>query len=110
MRFLVFRPDRAIHFSVVGSKIYDPDGKEFIANGTGIVGWNSCWGGDPVADFDNVVNCWKFNTVRVYMQNTCRCPAYFEYTAPSTQTAPSACTMLPVKISVLPAPVFAPES
>ena len=46
-------------FQVVGTKIYDPNGQEFIAKGTNVFTW------DGTKRIDNYVDTWGFNTVRV---------------------------------------------
>ncbi|HEY9845677.1 MAG TPA: cellulase family glycosylhydrolase, partial [Candidatus Caenarcaniphilales bacterium] len=54
-------------FSVSGTKIYNPQGREFVIKGVNIHGPNAPWPDDltqPV-HLDNIANCWKFNLVRV---------------------------------------------
>lgn len=53
------------NFKIVGTKIIDPDGKEFIPKGINIPGphyWDTC---AVIKDVDNIVDKWKFNMVRV---------------------------------------------
>jgi hypothetical protein len=54
-------------FTVCGSKIYDPSGKEFIVKGTNVggPGWN--WPERTLDNFDHVVK-WKFNTIRLVLK------------------------------------------
>jgi aryl-phospho-beta-D-glucosidase BglC (GH1 family) len=51
-------------FEVVGSKIYDPDGREFIAKGVNINGPGFGWPGDTPNQVDNVKK-WGFNSIRL---------------------------------------------
>ena len=46
-------------FQIDGTKIYDPNGQEFIAKGTNVFTW------DGTKRIDNYVDTWGFNTVRV---------------------------------------------
>ncbi|HEY9846738.1 MAG TPA: cellulase family glycosylhydrolase, partial [Candidatus Caenarcaniphilales bacterium] len=54
-------------FKVSGTQILDPNGKEFIIKGVNINGLNWVWPDDMTqpAHLDKIVNCWKFNLVRV---------------------------------------------
>jgi hypothetical protein len=52
-------------FNVCGPKIYDPTGKEFIVKGINIGGPGSSWPDNTLNQFDNVVNKWKFNAIRL---------------------------------------------
>ncbi len=52
-------------FQVIGSKIYAPNGTEFIIKGTNINGPKFGWPGDTPAFANSVKDCWKFNTVRL---------------------------------------------
>jgi len=52
-------------FTVRDSKIYAPDGSEFIAKGTNVNGFNWVWPRRTVDDVDLIVDCWAFNLVRV---------------------------------------------
>jgi mannan endo-1,4-beta-mannosidase len=47
------------NFQVIGSKIYDPNGEEFIIKGTNMFTW------EGNTQVNSIVNQWKFNTVRV---------------------------------------------
>jgi hypothetical protein len=53
------------NFQVRGSKIYDPNGKEFIVKGTYVNGYGSFWERETTQDVSKIVDVWKFNTVRV---------------------------------------------
>ncbi len=54
-------------FRVVGTKILDPDGREFVAKGVNINGPDWVWPDDMVdpVHLDRIVDCWRFNLVRV---------------------------------------------
>jgi len=52
-------------FSVRGTKIYGPDGKEFVAKGVNVNGYNWVWTRNTVNDAHLIVDCWAFNLVRV---------------------------------------------
>lgn len=52
-------------FKVCGSKIYDPDNKEFIVKGVNIGGPGWSWNENTLDYFDALVNKWKFNTIRL---------------------------------------------
>jgi len=54
-------------FSVVGSKIYDPSGREFIAKGVNINGIRWVWPGNMTTSehVTRIVDGFKFNAVRV---------------------------------------------
>jgi Cellulase (glycosyl hydrolase family 5)/Domain of unknown function (DUF4114) len=47
------------NFQVIGTKIYDPSGKEFIIKGTNMFTW------EGNTQVNSIVNQWQFNTVRV---------------------------------------------
>jgi mannan endo-1,4-beta-mannosidase len=53
-------------FTVVGTKIFDPEGKEFVAQGTNVTGKGSLWSNTTIADKEKITNCWNFNTIRLY--------------------------------------------
>jgi mannan endo-1,4-beta-mannosidase len=57
---------------VANGKIYDPNGREFIPKGANVYAWNMCWGKqlNPIETLDEFVNCWKFNTARIYARLT----------------------------------------
>ncbi|MGL6341611.1 MAG: hypothetical protein ACRC80_21005, partial [Waterburya sp.] len=46
-------------FRVLGSKIYDPNGQEFIIKGTNMFAWKG------ISNVDKYLNTWGFNTIRV---------------------------------------------
>ena len=46
-------------FQVLGTKIYDPNGQEFIAKGANVFTW------DGTNNIDNYLDVWNFNTIRV---------------------------------------------
>ncbi len=52
-------------FSVTGTKIYGPDGKEFVAKGVNVNGYNWVWTRNTVNDVHLIADCWAFNLVRV---------------------------------------------
>ncbi|MBI1280684.1 MAG: cellulase family glycosylhydrolase [Anaerolineaceae bacterium] len=52
-------------FSVRGTKIYGPDGKEFVAKGVNVNGYNWVWTRSTVNDVHLIADCWAFNLVRV---------------------------------------------
>lgn len=52
-------------FTVKNSKIYAPDGVEFVVKGTNINGLNWCWAREVTQDVDLITKVWGFNTVRV---------------------------------------------
>ncbi|WP_168120920.1 cellulase family glycosylhydrolase [Paenibacillus sp. HB172176] len=52
-------------FQVIGTKIYDPDGNEYIARGTNINGMNWVWSREDTQDADLIDDVWNFNMVRV---------------------------------------------
>lgn len=56
----------AQNFRVEGTKIYNPEGKEFIVKGTNVTGKGSLWGNTTITDKSKIVDCWKFNTIRIY--------------------------------------------
>ncbi|MDJ0715750.1 MAG: cellulase family glycosylhydrolase [Prochloraceae cyanobacterium] len=47
------------NFQVIGTKIYDPNGQEFIIKGTNMFAW------EGTSNVDNYLNDWGFNTIRV---------------------------------------------
>lgn len=55
-------------FEVVGSKIYDASGVEFIAKGVNINGPGFGWPGDTVGYADEIVDRWGFNAIRLNVQ------------------------------------------
>ncbi|HEY9847000.1 MAG TPA: cellulase family glycosylhydrolase, partial [Candidatus Caenarcaniphilales bacterium] len=54
-------------FRVSGTKILAPNGREFVIKGVSINGPNWYWGEDMTQPrhLDKIVDCWKFNFVRV---------------------------------------------
>jgi hypothetical protein len=46
-------------FQLIGTKIYDPNGKEFISKGTNMFAW------EGITNVNNYINTWGFNTIRV---------------------------------------------
>ncbi|MFN8528582.1 MAG: cellulase family glycosylhydrolase [Anaerolineae bacterium] len=52
-------------FTVRNSTIYDPNGREFVANGVNVNGFNWVWQRSTVGDVDLIVDCWNFNLIRV---------------------------------------------
>jgi hypothetical protein len=57
-------------FTTVGSKIYDPNGQEFIARGVNVPGQNFWTAHDPTADVSKIADDWQFNMIRVNSQPT----------------------------------------
>jgi mannan endo-1,4-beta-mannosidase len=55
-------------FTVQGTKIYGPDGKEFIVKGANVTGQGSQWSNTTITDKNLIINCWKFNTIRLYFK------------------------------------------
>ena len=51
--------DNNSQFQILGMKIYDPNGQEFIVKGVNMFAW------EGIAQVDSLVNQWGFNTVRV---------------------------------------------
>jgi mannan endo-1,4-beta-mannosidase len=53
-------------FKIIGHKIFDPDGKEFVPMGCNMNGFNCFWGyGKTIDHVDKLEQCWKFNIIRV---------------------------------------------
>jgi len=52
-------------FEIVGTKMIDPDGKEFIPIGVNMNGRGWVWDGDPSQDVDAIEKGWRFNIIRV---------------------------------------------
>ncbi|MBD2201589.1 cellulase family glycosylhydrolase [Calothrix sp. FACHB-1219] len=59
-------------FKVIGNKIYDPNGKEFVIKGVNVNGPNWYWDRDTINDLW-AIKLWKFNTIRI---NTLLKPDY----------------------------------
>jgi mannan endo-1,4-beta-mannosidase len=53
------------NFQIIGSKIIDPDGNEFIPRGVNVQGMKWVWPGNIVPQADLIINAWKFNIIRV---------------------------------------------
>lgn len=47
-------------FRTVGTKIIDPNGVEFVADGVNMGTWNK------TTQFDDIVHCWGFNSIRIH--------------------------------------------
>ena len=52
-------------FKVVGTKIYDPKGQEFIAKGVNVNGPGFGWPGDTPGYANDIIDRWKFNSIRL---------------------------------------------
>jgi hypothetical protein len=52
-------PSKKFQFQVLGTKIYDPNGQEFIAKGINMFAW------EGISQVNSLMNQWGFNTVRV---------------------------------------------
>lgn len=52
-------------FYIMGTRIIDPEGKEFIAKGVNVNGYNVNWPRSTYQDIDKITNCWGFNSVRL---------------------------------------------
>lgn len=46
-------------FQILGTTIYDPDGREFVIKGTNMFSW------EGISNLNNYLNTWGFNTIRV---------------------------------------------
>jgi mannan endo-1,4-beta-mannosidase len=53
------------NFQIIGSKIIDPEGNEFIPKGVNVQGMKWVWPGNVVPQADVLINAWKFNIIRV---------------------------------------------
>ncbi len=67
-----------VGFKVCGSKIFDPEEKEFLVKGVNISGPGFPWPESTTAQFDNVVKKWKFNTIRLALMGA---PSLDSYTS-----------------------------
>ena len=47
------------NFQIIGNKIYDPNGQEFIIKGANMFAW------EGISNVDSYLNDWGFNTIRV---------------------------------------------
>jgi len=58
--------DIVANFQIIGNKIYDPNGQEFIIKGGSMFAW------EDIYNVDSYLNTWGFNTIRVpnYLLNT----------------------------------------
>jgi mannan endo-1,4-beta-mannosidase len=66
--FLITFPNIATgneNFKIIGSKIFDPEGNEFIPKGVNVQGMKWVWPGDIVPQADHIINAWNFNILRV---------------------------------------------
>ena len=52
-------PNNNSQFQIIGTKIYDPNGQEFIVKGINMFAW------EGLSQVDSLVNHWGFNTIRV---------------------------------------------
>ena len=52
-------------FYIKNTKIIDPNGKQFIPRGVNINGYEWVWPREMTQDIPTLVDCWKFNMVRV---------------------------------------------
>jgi hypothetical protein len=52
-------------FTVDGADILDPNGQPFIVKGINVGGMNWTWDRPTLPDIDMIIQCWKFNLVRV---------------------------------------------
>jgi hypothetical protein len=59
------RPPSGGSFTVNGSTIVDPNGSVFVAKGVNVSGSNWVWSRPTVPDVGSIVDCWRFNLVRV---------------------------------------------
>lgn len=53
------------NFKVIGPRIFAPEGREFIAKGINVQGYNWCWPRDITQDAEKIADWWKFNLIRV---------------------------------------------
>jgi len=53
------------HFTVKGTKIFDPAGDEYLIKGVNVNGPGWCFPRDTIQDAELITETWKFNTVRV---------------------------------------------
>ncbi|MEM9272229.1 MAG: cellulase family glycosylhydrolase [Cyanobacteria bacterium P01_F01_bin.143] len=51
--------DTVANFQIIGNKIYDPNGQEFIIKGANMFAW------EDINNVDSYINDWGFNTIRV---------------------------------------------
>ncbi|MGE0877784.1 MAG: cellulase family glycosylhydrolase [Acidimicrobiia bacterium] len=54
-------------FTVSGTRIIAPDGKEFIPVGANFMGPHGFWPSDTIGQSSNVQNVWRWNTIRLNM-------------------------------------------
>ena len=64
-------------FSVRGSKILDPNGREFIAKGVNVNGTGFGWPGDTPGYADEIIERWNFNAIRLNVRELD--PAPYKY-------------------------------
>jgi mannan endo-1,4-beta-mannosidase len=57
-------------FRVVGPKIFDPEGVQFIAKSVNINGWQTNWKDEhlTLGDLPKVKDVWRFNHLRLYLR------------------------------------------
>ncbi len=55
-------------FQVVGTKIFDPNGVEFIAKGVNVNGPGFGWPGNTPSYVDEITGTWGFNAIRLNVQ------------------------------------------
>jgi hypothetical protein len=53
------------HFNVIGTKIYAPDGNEFLIKGVNVNGPGWVFPRDTLQDITLITDVWQFNTVRI---------------------------------------------
>ena len=64
-------------FSVRGSKILDPNGREFIAKGVNVNGPGFGWPGDTPGYANDIIERWNFNSIRLNVRELD--PAPYKY-------------------------------
>ncbi|MDR1838438.1 MAG: cellulase family glycosylhydrolase [Treponema sp.] len=60
-----YSDDEIKHFNVMGTKILDPDGKEFLIKGVNVNGPGWVFPRDTLQDIPLITDIWQFNTVRM---------------------------------------------
>ncbi len=53
------------NFQIIDSRIFDPEGNEFIPKGVNVQGMKWVWPGDIVPQADKIIDAWNFNILRV---------------------------------------------
>ena len=69
-------------FEVVGTKIYDHNGREFIAKGVNVNGPGFGWPGDTPGYAEEIIERWQFNSIRLNVKELE--PAPWTYTENGT--------------------------